>query len=70
MIRGTNVGSYVFFFCGHKVDWKDLAFCSGGGEGYLWISGLFLGFIISASAAFLWYMAKRSLRLMSEEGKC
>lgn len=38
--------------------------------GYLWISGLFLGFIISASAAFLWYMAKRSLRVMSEEWKC
>lgn len=38
--------------------------------GYLWISGLFLGFIISASAAFLWYMAKRSLKVMSEEGKC
>lgn len=37
---------------------------------YLWISGLFLGFIISASAAFLWYMAKRSLNVTSDEGKC
>ena len=36
---------------------------------YLWISGLFLGFIISASAAFLWYMANRSLKVMSEEWK-
>lgn len=37
---------------------------------YLWISGLFLGFIISTSAAFLWYMANRSLKLMSEDLKC
>lgn len=37
---------------------------------YLWISGLFLGFINSASAAFLWYMANRSLRVMSEDLKC
>lgn len=37
---------------------------------YLWISGLFLGFLISTSAAFLWYMAKRSLKVMSEERKC
>lgn len=37
---------------------------------YLWISGLFLGFIISTSAAFLWYMANRSLKVMSEDWKC
>ncbi len=37
---------------------------------YLWISGLFLGFLISASAAFLWYMANRSLKVMSVERKC
>lgn len=39
-------------------------------RGYLWISGLFLAFIISTSAAFLWYMANRSLNVMSAEGKC
>lgn len=38
--------------------------------GYLWISGLFLGFLISSSAAFLWYMANRSLKVMSDDWKC
>lgn len=42
----------------------------GGGRVYLWISGLLLGFIISVSAAFLWYMAKRSLSVMPDERKC
>ena len=37
---------------------------------YLWISGLFLGFLISTSAAFLWYKANRSLKVMFEDWKC
>lgn len=37
---------------------------------YLCISGLFLGFIISFSAACLWYMVNRSFRVIPQDGKC
>lgn len=37
---------------------------------YLWISGLFLGFIVSFSAAFLWYNPNRSFRVNPDDWKC